>query len=188
MAKSSDVIYLPDGSFDFSGGVDSSLVTTLKSALNPGGLARSQTAWMFNCSVRGGGILQRTGFQPLLKLLAGGRWQGDFMYEPDSANPYLVFQVDGILYRALLEPPYTVTDLTGGNPVLRNPPGAEMAWFVQGENYLVVQAGDYYTGPVSITINSYGQPLVAPSTTLPLIWDGTILRRSRGITTVAPAG
>ena len=91
MAKSSDVIYLPDGSFDFSGGVDSSLVTTLKSALNPGGLARNQLAWMFNCTVRGGGILQRTGFQPLLKLLPGGRWQGDFMYEPDSANPYLVF-------------------------------------------------------------------------------------------------
>ena len=188
MPKGSDSVYLPDGSFDWSGGVDSSLITTLKSALNPGGLARSQTAWIFNGTVRGGGILQRTGFLPLLKLLPGGRWQGCFVYEPDSANPYLVFQVDGVLYSALLEPPYTVRDLTGGNPVLRNPPNAEVAWFVQGEQYAVIQAGDFFTGPVSITVNSYGQPLISPSTTLPLFWDGTILRRSSGITTVAPAG
>jgi hypothetical protein len=180
--------YLPDGSFDWSGGVDSSLVTTMASALNPGGLKRNQLAWMFNSTVRGGGLLQRTGWQPLLKLLASGRWQGLFLYEPDSANPYLLCAISGVLYRVLVEPPYTVTDLTGGNPVLQNPPDAEMCWFVQGENYAVIQAGDYFTGPTNITINSYGTPLVAASTTLPLFWDGTILRRSRGITTVAPAG
>ena len=190
MAKtnSNGETYLPDGSFDFSGGVDSSLVTTLKSALNVNGLARNQLSWMFNATVRGGGLLQRTGWQPLLNLLPAGRWQYGYIYEPDSANPYLVCQVDGILYSVLLEAPFTITDLSGGDPLLRNPPNAERAFYVQGENYLIVQAGDYLTGPANVTINSYGQPLIAPSTTLPLIWNGTTLRRSRGITTVAPAG
>ena len=41
-----DAKYLPDGSFDWSGGVDSSLVTTLQSTLNPGGLSRNQLAWL----------------------------------------------------------------------------------------------------------------------------------------------
>jgi hypothetical protein len=184
-------VYLPDGSFSWDGGVDSSLVTTLKTALNRGGLGRNQLAWLNNATVRGGGVLQRTGWQPLLKLLAAGYWQGGFIYEPDSANPYLVCSISGVIYSALLEDPFTVTDLTGGNPALQNPADpqvAEMAWFVQGENYLVIQAGDFFTGPASTTINNYGQPLVAPATTLPLFWDGTIFRRSRGITTVAPAG
>lgn len=181
-------LYLPDGSFDFSGGVDSSKVTTLKSALNVQGLARNQLSWIYNSTVRGGGITQRTGWQPLMNLIASGRWQYGYMYEPDGANPYLVFQLDGVLYSALLEPPYTITDLTGGNPLLQNPPTAERAFFVQGENYLVIQAGDYFTGPANILVNDYAQALVKPSTTLPLFWDGATLRRSRGITTVAPAG
>src|SRR5450830_1376225 len=183
MAKTNE-LYLPDGSFDFSGGVDSSKVTTLKSALNVQGLARNQLAWQYNSTVRGGGITQRTGWQPLLKLINSGRWQYGYMYEPDGANPYLVFQLDGVLYSALLEAPFTITDLTGGNAALRNPPNAERTFFVQGENYLVIQAGDYFTGPANIAINSYGQPLVKLSTTLPLFWDGTTLRRSRGITTL----
>lgn len=185
-SKNTSPIYLPDGSFDWSGGVDSSLVPTLRSDLNPTGLGRNQLAWMNNCTVRGGGITQRTGWQPILKVLAGGRWQGGFMYEPDGANPYLVCQVAGILYSVLLEAPFTVTDLTGGNVTLRNPASAEIAWFEQGENYLIVQAGDYYTGPATITVNDYGQPLIETSTTLPLFWNGTTLRRSRGLTTAAP--
>ena len=169
-------VYLPDGSFSWDGGVDSSLVTTLKTALNTGGLGRNQLAWLNNATVRGGGVLQRTGWQPLLKLLPSGYWQGGFIYEPDSANPYLVCSISGVIYSALLEPPFTVTDLTGGNPLLQNPGDphiAEMAWFVQGENYLVIQAGDFFT---------------SPTPTLPLFWDGVFLRRSIGITTATPAG
>lgn len=175
MAKSSDgTIYLPDGAFGWSGGVDSSLVTTVQSALNPGGLPRNALSWLNNATVRGGGITQRTGFQPLLKLIASGRWQGgtEPLYEPDGANPYLVCSIDGHIYSALLEPPYTITDLSVAFGLF-NPPNAEMAFFAQGESFLVIQAGDYYTNPVP---------------TLPLFWNGTILRRSIGITTtVAPA-
>lgn len=188
-------ILLPDGSFDWSGGVDSSKITTLASELNPNGLGRQQLAWLNNATVRGGGILQRTGWQPLLKLIDSGRWQGGFIYEPDSANPYLVCSISGHIYKVLLEAPYTVTELintivapwTGygtnnltidGNAVTLenpqyNPDDAEMCWFVQGENYLVIQAGDYLTNP---------------NPTLPLFWNGTVLRRSIGITTDAPSG
>ena len=176
MAKSSDAIYIPDGSFDWSGGVDSSVVTTLASELNPKGLGRNLLSWLNNATVRGGCITQRPGFQPLLKLIASGKWQGGYLYQPDSANPYLVCQISGVLYSALLEPPYTITDLTQGNPLLLNPFAAEMAFFCQGENFLVIQAGDYY-----FYQNDADR-------TLPLFWDGFTLRRSIGITTpVAPA-
>jgi hypothetical protein len=176
MAKTSDAIYIPDGSFSWAGGVDSSLVTTVQSALNPQGLPRNALAWLNNATVRGGGITQRTGFQPLLRLIASGKWQGGFLYEPDSANPYLVCQISGVLYSALLEAPFTITDLTKGDPLLLNPVAAEMAFFCQGENFLIIQAGDYY-----FYQNDADR-------TLPLFWDGFTLRRSIGITTpTAPA-
>ena len=170
MAKGSDTIYLVDGSFDFSEGVDSSKPTTIQSALNPNGLHRSQLAWLNNASVRGGSILQRTGWQPLLKVLDAGRWQGGYIYEPDGENPYLVCSISGIIYSVLLETPFTVTDLTGGNPALVNP-NTEMVFFCQAEKYLVIQAGDFFVNPVP---------------TLPLFWDGTTLRRSIGIVTATP--
>jgi hypothetical protein len=129
-----------------------------------------------NATVRGGGITQRTGFQPLLRLIASGKWQMGMIYEPDGANPYLLCQVSGVLYSALLEPPYTITDLTKGDPTLLNPVAAEFAFFVQGEDFAVIQAGDYFF---------YSKDA---DRTLPLIWNGFTLRRSLGITTpVAPA-
>lgn len=171
-AISTDNQYIVDGSFDWSAGVDSSKVRTLQSELNPNGLSRNQLAWLNNGTVRTGSILQRTGWQPLFKIIESGKWQGGFMYEPDGANPYLVFSISGIIYRALLEPPYTITDMTGGNTALRNPPDAEMAFFCQGENILVIQAGDFLT---------------KSPPTLPLFWNGTTLRRSIGIINPAPA-
>ena len=169
--SSSDTVYITDGSFDWSGGVDSSKVTTLQSELNPNGLRRDQLSWLNNASVRTAGILQRTGWQPLLKIVQDGRWQGGYIYEPDGANPYLVCSISGVIYSVLLEPPYTVTNLSAAFG-LYNPDDAEIAFFCQGENILVIQAGDYYT---------------QPTPTLPLFWNGTTLRRSIGITTAAPA-
>jgi hypothetical protein len=171
VASTSTSDFLADGTYDFSGGVDSSKVTTIKSGMNPNGLHRNQVAWLNNATVRGGSITQRTGNQPLFKLIAAGRWQGGFPYEPDSANPYLVCSISGRIYSALLEPPYTIRDLSAAFGLF-NPPNAEIAWFCQGENYLIIQAGDFYTNPVP---------------TLPLFWNGTVLRRSIGITNPAPA-
>lgn len=177
---SSDNGVLVDGSFDWTGGVDSSKVTTIQSELNPNGIHRDQVMWANNATFRTIGILQRTGWQPLLKILDSGRWQGGFMYEPDGANPYLVCSISGNIYKVLLEPPYSVTNLSLAFG-LTNPPDAEMAFFVQGENQLVIQAGDFFTPgtPVMGTTDATGR-------TLPLFWNGTILRRSIGITTAAP--
>lgn len=182
-----------DGSFDWSGGVDSSKVTTIASDLNPNGLKRNQLAWLNNATVRSSGILQSPGWQPIKRLLdAGGYWQGGFIYEPDGANPYLVCQVSGRIYQALLEQPFTITDLSAVfglvNPA--DPNIAEMAWFCQGENYLIIQAGDFYTQPnlhPAGSLNAYGQALAIGTSTLPLIWNGGTLRRSRGITSLVPA-
>jgi hypothetical protein len=192
--KTQTTLHHVDGAFDWSGGVDSSKVTTLASTLNPNGLGRNQLAWLNNATVRNGGIRQRTGWQPLAKILAMGYWQGGYIYEPDSGLPYLICQVSGLIYKCELEPPYTVTCLNALVPSLQNPASptvAEMAWFVQAENYLIIQAGDYYTQPnlnvANVTQNAYGQVLAIGGATLPLIWDGSTLRRSCGITNLAPA-
>lgn len=155
-----------DGTFDFSGGVDSGRTTTLQSQLNPNGLPRTMLAWLDNGTVRGGGIQPRFGFQPLLKLLASGLFQGGFLYTPDFANPYLILLVSGRVYKALVEAPFTVTDLSAEFH-LTNPATVPQAFFAQGEEFLIIQSGDLF---------------INPTPTLPLFWDGTILRRSNGIT------
>lgn len=182
MASNGKPDYLADGTFNWSDGVDSSLVTTIKSELNPKGLGRNQLAWLYNATVRGGGILQRTGWQPIFKLADSGHWQGGFIYQPDSANPYLICVISGHVYRALLEAPYTINDLSALFGLVN--PDTERCWFAQGENYLVIQAGDYYTNPTADPTGYLG----GPSPTLPLFWDGTTLRRSIGIQDLTPAG
>lgn len=158
-----------DGSYDFSDGVDSNKVSTVASDLNPNGLKRSQLAWLVNASVRGGGIIQRTGCQPIMAdISSAGWWQGGYMYEPDNANPYLVCSIGGHIIQVTLEAPYTVTDLSAAFG-LYNPPDADQAFFRQAEQFLVIQAGDFFTNPTP---------------TLPLFWDGNTLRRSLGIISV----
>jgi hypothetical protein len=183
--SSATVEPLPDGSFDWSSGVDSSRVTTIQSTLNPNGLPRNALSWLNNATVRDGGIIQRTGWQPLTKILPAGYWQGGYLYEPDAGLPYLVCSISGIIYAVELIPPYSVVDLTGGIPSLRNPGSpaiAEISFFVQGEKYLIIQAGDYFTNPNADPTGLFG----GPSSTLPLFWDGTTLRRSIGLTTTTP--
>lgn len=170
--------FVVDGSWDWSGGVDSSKVTTLQSALNKNGLPRDMLAWLNNATVRGNGIVQRAGWQPLVRL-PGGYWQGGTIYEPDAGFPYLVCVISGVVYAVDLQPPYQVTDLTFGDPNLLHPSDpakAEMCFFQQAESYLVIQAGDYFNpGPVNPPLTD------SAGRTLPLFWDGTGLRRSVGI-------
>lgn len=156
-------VTLIDGSLNFSDGVDSIRVTTVQSDRNPDGLKRTQLAWLNNASVRGGGILQRTGWLKLGRVHdATGLYQGGFMYEPDSANPYLVLSISGRTYRVDVDTSFAVGNITAvftgtGMPALSD--GFE---YCQGENYLIIQAND--------------------GVTLPLFWNGTVLRRSLGIT------
>lgn len=156
----------PDGSFDFSGGVDSSKVTTVQSDLTPNGLRRNQLAWLDNATVRGGGINCRTGWENLFKLIATGLFQSGYLYEPkDGSNPYLVVSISGLIYTARLDPPYTITLRSG--PATTNSITTDYGYMAQAEEFLIIQSGD--------------------GATLPLFWDGSALRRSKGITNTAVA-
>ena len=157
-----------DGQFDFSQGVDSGRVTTLESELNPLGLKRTQLAWMLNATCRGGGITQRTGWQPVVQdvAAAGLLFQGGFIYSPNYTNPYAILSVAGRIIKVMLEAPYTVTDLSAVFGLV-NPATPPESYFCQAEEFLIIQAGDFG---------------MTPTPTLPLFWDGTTLRRSTGIT------
>lgn len=160
-------VRITDGQWDFSGGVDSGRVTTAKSDFNPNGLPRNMLAWLGNATVRGGGITCRLGWNSIISSLAPlGLWQGGIIYKPDFAFPYLICSIAGRIYKVDLLAPFTVVDLSAIFG-LTNPPAIEQAYFVQGEQFVIIQAGDYGLVPVP---------------TLPLFWDGSILRRSKGIT------
>ena len=175
-------VRIADGSYDFSQGVDSGSVPTIRSANNPNGLARQELAWLTNGTVRGGGITQRTGWQALVApLLATGLYQGGYMYEPPYADPYLVISVSGILYSVTLTPPYTLTNLTatagppfpvpddyleffaGSYPAFEprntasvvNPATAAQVWMCQAEQFLVIQAGDLFNPPVPTGLDNW---------------------------------
>lgn len=156
-----------DGTLDFSGGVDSNLVTTIQSQMNQNGMPRNYLSWMVNATIRNGGIRPRSGWQPLGVVNANpGFYQGGFLYEPRNANPYPVFLMGGVLYAVMdVDHAGVVMNLTGGNPALLMPANVPQAFFCQAEEFLVIQAGDYVTKP--------------------LFWDGTTLRRSNGI--IGPA-
>ncbi len=123
---------------------------------------------MTNCTCRGGGLSQRLGYQQLVGMIPGakGLFQGAFLYEPLGANPYLILSIGGVIWKVLVEAPYTITNLSAQFNLF-NPSSVPKAFFAQGESFLVIQAGDYVT--------------------LPLFWDGTTLVRSRGLPPPPPA-
>lgn len=165
MADTSKASNLVDGSLDFSAGVNSIKTTTIQSQQNPGGLARNELFWLNNGTVRDGGITQRTGWVYLGTIHdSSGLYQGGFLYEPKAANPYFVLSISGQILQVF-------PDLVSGSINLsahfglNNPPTQPQSFFVQGEEFLVIQAGD--------------------GKTLPLFWDDALLRRSKGITNIA---
>ena len=163
-----DVSFITDGSLDFSGGVDSLKVTTIQSQRNPNGLARNELAWLVNGTVRDGGISPRNGYK-LLGTLSdpSGLFQGACMYQPDSANPYLLVGINGHILKVLPDDVAGLVDLSVAFPGTAMPAGQPYFYFDQAEQFEIIQAGDFVT--------------------LPLFWDGAILRRSKGITNPAVA-
>jgi hypothetical protein len=158
---------LTEGAFDFAAGVDSGKVTTIASQLTPNGLKRNQLAWLSNATCRGGGITQRTGWQPLCTAHLGkAAYQGGWIYENSAlgGNPYLVISVAGEILRINVDTDNSVVSLSAAFG-LYNPPLEPQSYFAQGEEFLVIQAGD--------------------GVTLPLFWDGVTLRRSTGAGIVA---
>lgn len=153
-------VIITDGTTDFSGGVNSIKVTTIQSEGNPNGLARNELAWLNNAGVRDGGILPRSGYQPLMVVHnSEGLFQGKFLYQPIGDDPYHIYSISGRIY--LVKEEVGVVDLSELFGLV-NPPDQPIAYFVQAEQFLIIQAGD--------------------DITLPLFWDGNTLRRSIGIT------
>lgn len=168
-----DSLHTVDGSQDFSGGIDSSKVTTISSESNPNGLDRNQLAYLINGNLRDGAIQTRTGWKYLKTLAsAGSLYQGGMMYEPENENPYLLLSLSGHILQVPCSPDAD-TDLSEAFGLF-NPPAERQAFFCQGEQFAVIQAGDYLTAALG-------------HETLPLFWDGSILRRSKGITNPAVA-
>lgn len=173
MPNDGQSIRLSDGSLDFSLGVDSASPTTVQSPANPNGLSRQALAWMINATCRGGGITQRPRWQQLASFPANiGIYQGGWLYEPQLGNPYLMFQIGGFVWQVRVDTNNAVNQVTTpgekdvNNTLVANPPTVPQAYMTQGEQFLVIQAGDW-------AVNQAG--------TLPLFWDGSAMRRSRGI-------
>lgn len=158
-------IIITDGTTSFSGGVDSVKVTTIQSDRNPNGLARDQLAWLNNAGVRDGGITPRFGYQPVMPVYGSdGLFQGKYLYQPIGEDPYHIYSISGHIL--LVKEGIPVQDLSVMFGEFM-PADQTQSFFQQAEQFLIIQAGD--------------------DVTLPLFWDGTILRRSIGITNTAVA-
>lgn len=156
---------LTDGSTDFIGGVDSGVVPSYEGPGNPNGLKRNRIAWGTNVNCRGGGLSPRFGWTKLVEDAPwDGLFQGAYMYAPDGGFPYIVMSVGGEIWRVRVDSDNGVQNI--GIPGDPNPPLVDQAFMVQGEQFLIIQAGDF--------------------TTLPLFWDGTTMRRSLGLGVAAP--
>lgn len=154
---------IADGSFDFGGGVNSNVVTTVRSQLVPHGLRRDQLAWLVNATVRGSAISPRPGWLRGFQIIPQGLWQGGIIFLPPVDNdPYLICSISGHIYKIFFTG--GVTDLSA-NFGLFNPPTIPQAFFAAGDGFTVIQAGD--------------------GITLPLFYNpyfGDSLRRSNGLT------
>jgi len=141
---------LADGSRDFSSGVDSGKVPSLKSDLNPNGLTRNQLSWGENISVRGGPISPRTGWQKVVTITANADvYNGGFMYDPrGDAFPWLVTLIGTQFYEIRLDINNAVIPVS---PVPAPPsplPNINGYHFCQAEEFLVIQPGDGTTLPM----------------------------------------
>lgn len=150
-----------DGQFDFSAGVDSSRVPTVRSDLTPNGLRREQVSWLKNGVCRNGSLTPRGGWLKRCRVVNTGLFQSGWLYDQSmlagGGDPYLVLSISGQIYRVNVNTDNTVVDLSSVFG-LTNPAGALHGYMCQGEEFLVIQAGDYAT--------------------LPLFWDGTTMRRA----------
>jgi len=141
-----------DGQFSFEAGVFGDRVRTIASQQLPTGIPRNGLAWLVNGTVRGGGITQRTGWNPVVQDAAWplAQFQGAFMLERDFGDPYIVLSIGGSLWRARVDTDNSVQDLSAlFGPGLTMPPTEPQAYFAEAAGlFLVWQAGDNVTKPI----------------------------------------
>lgn len=149
---------LVDGQLSWERGVNSARIPTIASPSYPQGLDRNALAWLINATVRGGGILQRTGWQQLIQDATWeGLYQGCFMYQPDFNDPYLIVAVGGRIYRVRVDTDNSIEDLSALNG-LTLPTDQPQYFFAQAEQFLVIQCGDLVTPPLFYFEDSDGNP------------------------------
>jgi hypothetical protein len=140
----------------------------MQSGIAPQLLARNQTGFNLNASIRGGFIKPRPPLQKIVinfggnsalqTLVQTGLFQGAGYYRPDTGTESLVAQISGHLLKFTQQGSvWTCTDIS--IPGDLNNPTAPQVWMWQAENYLIVQDG---TG------------------VLPIFFDGVTSRRSAG--------
>lgn len=144
---------------DWSGGVNSYLAPTIQGPGNPNGLPRNALAWGNNITVRGNGISPRKAWVRRAVMPARARFQDAYMYEPDAAFPHIIAQIGGRILRVRVDTDFSIDDLSTLSG-LTNPATTPRGYSVQGEQFLIIQAGDFVT--------------------LPIFYDGETLRRSAG--------
>lgn len=148
---------LYDGIISCEGGIDSGKSPTVATASNPNGLARNQFSYATNCTMRGGRVKPRPGFE---NREIGtfdqeeGRYQGGFLYQGDNGTGCIVACIDGHFLRFNVGSDNSIVDITPSDGP--NPSSRPQVWFYQAENFLIGQDGQ----------------------TKPFIYDGGISRRA----------
>lgn len=167
---SGDSLNLTDGSLSFEAGVDSSKPTTIQTTQTPNGIGRNGLVWAMNATMRGGTIRPRDGWVRVGRVHDGSAWyQGGALYESASGEWHLITSIGGVIYKVSPDwnwAPINLSALyTDPTHNLYNPSYPRKAYFAQGEQFLVIQAGD--------------------GATKPIFYDGTWIWRSLGITNPA---
>ena len=158
MAANGNSLRITTGQDDWSGGVNSDKSPTIAGPTNPNGLQPDQLAWLNNATVRGNGIAPRPGWIRMLEMPVTALWGEAIMYKPLNGFPYIVCMIGGRIYRVRVDTDNSVQDLSAISGLTM--PVDPLPYMVQGEEFVIIQAGDY--------------------TTLPLFFDGTNMRRSIG--------
>jgi hypothetical protein len=156
----SDQITLSDGAVDWSAGVNSIRTTTIQSELNTNGMLRNELSWMNNGTVRGGGIIQRNGWFNQGSLPMVGQYQGSELYTPETGSPYFITVIQGNVWQTYPDDVANSVNLSLAFNIYL--PVTNRCFFCQAEMFMIIQSGD--------------------GITVPLFWDGTTLRFSKGIT------
>ena len=145
-------VRMVDGQFSFERGVYGDRVRTIATQQLPQGIPRNGLAWLVNGTVRGGGITQRTGYNPVVQNAPWpvAAFQGAFMLTRDFGDPYIVLAIGGELWRARVDTDNSVDNLSVlFGPGLTMPPTEPQAFFAQGADlFLVWQCGDLVTNPI----------------------------------------
>lgn len=170
--RSNSANWLRDGNLAFHGGVDGSVP--------PSDLPRNQCARAINCTMRGGPIKPRPGWQPrpltfsndwngadITQAFENARFQHASFYAHPT-NPALISVQGGrVFYISLAD--FSVQEITphdGAGVIDRNSSLPQLGWSEQAENYWIYQDNQSY----------------------PIIFNGTACRRSNPAQNEVPVG